>query len=134
MILAGTCFLEHAPILVAEATAVRDGIITALEAGYRRIAVEGDNQIVISAIQSRIKPPWQIASIIEDIKNLSKGCEDISFTHIYREGNRAADWIAKHGSSIRSISLTLFHYPPSRELQCILTDDYLGRSLARETI
>jgi len=43
MLLAGTRFLEHAPILVAEATAVRDGIIAALEAGYRRIAVEGDN-------------------------------------------------------------------------------------------
>jgi len=134
MILAGTRFLEHAPILVAEATAVRDGIIAALEAGYRRLAVEGDNQVVISALQSRIKPPWQIASIIEDIKNLAKGGEDISFIHIYREGNRAADWIAKHGSSIRSTYLTLFHYPPSRELQCILAEDYLGRSLARETI
>ena len=134
MLLAGTRFLEQAPILVAEATAVRDGIIAALEAGYRCIAVESDNQVVISAIQARIKPPWQIATTIEDIRNLSKECEDISFTHIYREGNMAADWIAKYGSSIRTTSLTLFHHPPSRELQCILTDDYLGRSLARVAI
>ena len=112
MLLAGARFLEQAPILVAEATAVRDGLIAALEAGYRCIAVEGDNQVVISAIQARIKPPWQIATIIEDIRNLSKGCEDISFKHIYREGNMAADWIAKYGSSIGSISLTFFHYPP----------------------
>jgi len=112
MLLAGARFIEQAPILVAEATAVRDGLIAALEAGYRRIAVEGDNHVVISAIQAQIKPPWKIATIIQDIRNLSKGCEDISFNHIYREGNMAADWIAKYGSSVRSISLTIFHYPP----------------------
>ena len=82
MLLAGARFLEQAPILVAEATAVRDGLIAALEAGYRRIEVEGDNQVVISATQARITPPWQIATIIEDIWNLSKGCGDISFKHL----------------------------------------------------
>ena len=130
---AGSRFLEQAPILVAEATAVRDGLIAALEAGYRRVEVESDNQVVIGAIQGRIKPPWRIATLIEDIGNLARRCEVVLFHHTYREGNRAADWMAKYGSHIRSTSLTLFHYPPSREFQCILADDYLGRSLARVT-
>jgi len=112
LLLAGGRFLEQAPILVAEATAVRDGIIAALDAGFRSIEVEGDNQIVIRAIQGRIEPPWRIASLIEDIRNLSRRCEVILFNHTYREGNRAADWIAKYGSSIRSTSLTFFHHPP----------------------
>jgi len=132
-IMAGARFLEQAPILVAEATAVRDGLKSALEAGFRHIEVEGDNQVVIHAIQGQITPPWQIAPIIEDIRNLSAGAADISFHHIYREGNMAADWMAKYGSTFRPISLTLFPSPPSREFLFILADDNLGRSLVRGT-
>jgi len=64
---AGTRFLEHASILVAEAMAMRDGINAALQAGFRRLEVEGDNQVVLNAVQKAIHPPWQIASLLEDI-------------------------------------------------------------------
>ena len=37
---AGSRFLEHASILVAEATTMRDGISTTLQAEFRRIEVE----------------------------------------------------------------------------------------------
>ena len=42
-IMAGSRFMENAPILVAEATAMRDGISAALQAGYRKIQVEDDS-------------------------------------------------------------------------------------------
>jgi len=48
---AGTCFLEHASILVAEATVMRDGIRSALQAGFHQVEVEGDNRIVLQAVQ-----------------------------------------------------------------------------------
>jgi len=88
---AGARFLEHASILVAEATAMRDGIRIALQAGFRQMEVEGDNRIVLQAVQKQIPVPWQIAPIIEDIWNMLSSCEIISFKHIYREGNMAAD-------------------------------------------
>ena len=87
--------------------------------------------MVLNAINGRIKPPWHISTLIEDIKNLSAGCDDISFKHIYRETNMAADWVAKYGCTLRSPSITFFSSPPPRELLLILTDDNLGRSLAR---
>ena len=49
--------MEHASILVAEATALRDGICAALQAGFRRLEVEGDNQIVLKAVQKQIHTP-----------------------------------------------------------------------------
>ena len=131
--MAGARYLAQAPILVAEVTAIRDGLKVALEAGYRHIEVEGDNQVVISAIHGRILPPWQIAPLIEDIKNLTQGYTDIYFKHIYREGNMAADWVAKYGCTLRSFSIIFFHSPPSREFLFILADDNLGRSLERGT-
>ena len=48
--MAGSWFMEHDPIIVAEVTTMRDGISAALQAGFRKIQVEGDNQIVIKAI------------------------------------------------------------------------------------
>jgi len=70
---------------------MRDDLKIAIDSSYRRIEVEGDNQVVINAIHTRISPPWRIAAIIEDIRNLIKGCHSIYFKHIYREGNMAAD-------------------------------------------
>ena len=39
----GSRFMENDSILVAEATAMRDGINAALQAGYRKIQVEDDS-------------------------------------------------------------------------------------------
>jgi len=93
--------------------------------------VEGDNWIVIQAVQKQIPSLWQIASIIEDIRNMISKCESVSFTHIYREGNLAADWMAKYGCVLKSHSLSIFTVFPSREFLYILVDDNLGRTLAR---
>ena len=87
----GSRFLEHASILVAEATAMRDEIRAALQDGFRRIEVEGDNLVVLKAVQKQIQAPWQITPIIEDIWNMIASFETISFRHIYREGNMATD-------------------------------------------
>uniref|UniRef100_A0A7C9DII2 RNase H type-1 domain-containing protein n=1 Tax=Opuntia streptacantha TaxID=393608 RepID=A0A7C9DII2_OPUST len=130
-IMAGTRFMAHAPVLVAEATAMRDGIRAALDAGYRKLLVEGDNQIVIKAIHNQIHVPWRIASLIEDIRNMIISCESISFTHIYREGNMAADWMAKYGCLLRCTSLSTFSSPPCRDFLFLLVDDNLGRTLER---
>jgi len=127
----GSGFMENAPILVAEATAMRDGINAALQIGYRKILVEGDNQIVIRAIQKQIRTPWQIAPILQDIWNLITSCESISFKHTYRKGNVVADWMVKFGCSFRCNSLSIFSSPPCREFLFLLVDDNLGRTLER---
>jgi len=111
---------------------MRDGISTAIQAGFRRLEVEGDNQIVIKAVQKQIQVPWQIAPILEDIWNMTTCCESVLFKHTYREGNMAADWVAKYGCVVRSYSLGLFFSPPSRQFLHLLVDDNLGRTLARK--
>jgi len=130
-IMTGSGFVEHAPILVAEATAMRDGISAALQVEFRKIQVEGDNQIVIKAMQKQIHTRWQIAPILEDIWNMISSCETISFTHTYREGNIVADWMAKYGCSLRCHSLSLSISPPCRDFLFLLVDDNLGETLER---
>ena len=57
--------------------------------------------------------------------------ESVTFKHIYREGNMAADWMAKYACSLRCHSLTTFSSYPSRDFLFLLVDDNLGRYLVR---
>ena len=131
---AGTRFLEGAPILVAEATAMRDGIQAALATGCRHIIVEGDNKIVIQAIQGQSHIPWKIQLLIRDIHNMIPPHVHCLFQHTYREGNMAADWVAKYGCSIRTRSIFSFSFPSHREFLTILINDNLGRTLERRAV
>uniref|UniRef100_A0A7C9DFJ2 RNase H type-1 domain-containing protein n=1 Tax=Opuntia streptacantha TaxID=393608 RepID=A0A7C9DFJ2_OPUST len=131
LIQAGTRFLEDAPILVAEATAMRDGIKAALATGSRKLLVEGDNKIVIQAIKGQIHTPWQIQTLIQDIRNMIPPYVDCLFQHIYREGNLAADWMAKFGCLVRSVSILYFSFSFHRDFLSILMSDNLGSTLER---
>jgi len=128
---AGTRFLEGAPILVAEATAMRDGIQAALATGCRHLIVEGDNKVVIQAIQGQIHIPWQIQPLIRDIHNMIPPYVHCLFQHTYREGNMTADWVAKYGCDIQKTSIFSFSYPFHKDFLSILIYDYLGRTLER---
>ena len=88
-----------------------DGIQAALAAGYHHILVEGDNKIVIKAIQGHIHIPWQIQTLIRGISNMLPHQVHCLFQHTYREGNMAADWVAKFGCISRSPSILSFFLP-----------------------
>ena len=54
-------------ILVVEARALRDGIEAALQSGFTKLSIEGDNLIVIQALTGKSIVPWKIGTIIDDI-------------------------------------------------------------------
>jgi len=100
LIQAGAFNLGAASILIAEATAMRNGVRAALEAGFNNIHIEGDNKILIQAVQGRIQPPWEIQVLVQDILYYLQNYNHVIVHHIFREGNRAADWLAKLGLSL----------------------------------
>jgi len=50
--------------------ALRDGMTAALEAQIQYLQVEGDNQIVINALKGIIHIPWEIHTLIQDVKSV----------------------------------------------------------------
>ena len=46
------------PILLFEATTLRDGLKAVLDPGYKHLHIEGDNRIVIDAVKGDIRIPW----------------------------------------------------------------------------
>ena len=116
-------------ILVAEGRTLRDGVHAAIMVGYSRLQIEGDNLIVIEALQGKAAIPWRINYIIEDVRNLLIQVDQVVIKHIYREANMAADWLSKYGHSISNAMLATDLCHP--ELRNIVRDDMLGRTLAR---
>ena len=127
---AGTRFMFHAPILVSEATVLRDGIQTTKDIGARSIHIEGDNRMVIRVVKLGIHAPRRIQMLVRcDIQNIPQCFTSVTISHVFREGNLAADWIAKRGVLLKN-DVTFFT-SPSPEFTYILRDDYAGRTPER---
>ena len=60
-------YLGAAPVLVAEATAMRNSIKAAIQAGFTDIHIEGNNKILIQALQGHIQASWKIQVLIYDV-------------------------------------------------------------------
>ena len=99
---------------------------------------------LIGLVVARIRYPLNLASLIKSIVSFYSVTErliyvkfklylasfiNVIITHIFREENTAADWVAKHEFSIQS-SL-VWDRIPHRELLHIITTDSLGRTLER---
>ena len=83
--------------MVAEARALKDGASVAIQAGYRRLLIEGDNTTVIQALAGDIQVPWKIATITEDVQLWVKRDTLFQVQHIFREANMVVDWLSKFG-------------------------------------
>lgn len=58
--------MENTQVFIAEATALHQSIILAIQEKILNSHIEGDNLLVINVVKS--PPPRQIAHIIHDIK------------------------------------------------------------------
>ncbi|KAM5582295.1 hypothetical protein ABKV19_002615 [Rosa sericea] len=87
---------------LAEAIALRNGLVCALERGHNRIEVEGDSKLVIDAVNKVVHPPWRLLKIIQDIQAIATRFNSISFRHIFREANFVADALANLGHNCTS--------------------------------
>jgi len=115
--------------VMAEGQALWDGLQAALNSGYQRLDVEGDNYAIISALRKETTIPWQVKNVIQDIHALLLQAEEVWVTHIYREANMAADWLSKLSHSIADSWLST--ECDSMKLRAIVQDDRIGRSLVR---
>ena len=96
-------YLGAASVLGAEAIAMRNDIMkAAAEAYFTDIHIEIDNKILIQAVQGYIRAPWEIRVLLQDIHTYIQLYNNVHITHIFRQWNCAADWLAKYGLSLHS--------------------------------
>ncbi|KAL2942612.1 hypothetical protein RDABS01_030962 [Bienertia sinuspersici] len=115
----------------AELRAVEMGMEFARSLGYKRLIIQMDSSACVMALK-------EVSPYSGDCVHLVNHCRAlmhlsdwmVEIIHVYREGIRAADWLANHGVGSED-KVKTWQEPPPNLLQ-ILTDDIRGVALPRQ--
>ncbi|KAK2663757.1 hypothetical protein Ddye_002331 [Dipteronia dyeriana] len=116
-------------VLEAKLWAMFDGLNMAWSFGIRKIIVESDSLDCVYLLPRDNNTNHHLFSLIQNYKHLLNSDWICTMKHVYREGNRLADGLARMGHSMHTYVLFL-GVPPS-ELIGILDDDCRGLGLDR---
>ncbi|PKU61042.1 Putative ribonuclease H protein [Dendrobium catenatum] len=98
--------LNNCSVLFAELMAIFKALQICLSSGYFKIWIEVDAMLAIKCISADHIGNFDTFYILKDIKKMLSHM-DYKISHIWREGNTAADFLAKIGSNLNHF--TLFH-------------------------
>ncbi|KAG4908892.1 hypothetical protein JHK87_055008 [Glycine soja] len=93
------------------------------------IICESDSQMAIDLVLKNDNPYHLYSGLIIKIHHLITLAWELSFQHVYREGNFTADWLAKQDSA-STHDLQLLHHCPAA-LFNIFSADVMGFSSLR---
>ncbi|KAK3226132.1 hypothetical protein Dsin_005994 [Dipteronia sinensis] len=116
-------------IIEAELWGIFEGLQYMWKAGFKNVVVETDSQTSVCLLTNNTPINHPLFSIIHACKALMKNNWCCNIRHVYREGNRVADGLAKLGHSL-DLGITIFDDPPSQILG-ILEDDFNSLAVAR---
>ena len=84
-----------ASVEMVEVLAARRDLVFAKELGFDKVVVEGDSEIVITAILGDYMDYSYMGHVLQDIKFMFSSFSFISIKHIHREGNCVAHRLAR---------------------------------------
>ena len=120
----------HCTAFRAEALALLQGLEMARELHIKKFVVQLDNQACVQAITGDVEGSGECTHIINACRRLVRDSSwDIRVSHIFREGNRAADWLANYGVAQPLRFFVLEDIPLS--FSRILEEDCRGVALPR---
>ncbi|KAJ4703349.1 Ribonuclease H [Melia azedarach] len=115
---------------IAELSALRRGLELILDNGWHDVWLEGDAKSLVDIIVHRKQVKCaETQKHISDIKSIIPELNNCILTHIYREGNRAADKLAQLGHQLKKPQI--WQHPPDEVLQ-IMHDDAGGKIVLRK--
>ena len=80
----------------AKLLACRRALEFAVDAGFYRLIIEGDNSTVTHAISSSAENNSLLGNVVDDIRHLIRGLHWAAVCCIRRSGNRVAHVLAQH--------------------------------------
>ena len=119
-------------VLRSELWGMLQGISFDWSAGFRKLLVECDNKTVVQMIVGEVMPHAADLPLINSIKALINLDWTVKVVHVYREANRAADWLASFASQFPRGLHVLQQAPAS--INDILYQDFIGVSSTRMVI
>ncbi|CAL1395909.1 unnamed protein product [Linum trigynum] len=117
---------------LAELWAIYHGLKLGWNLGYRAIIIETDSQLAIQLVKNRKDPLHPYAALLTAIRRKISQDWVVNLVHVYREGNRVADWLSKH-SLVYPYGMHELDSPP-QELLPLLQDDQRGITSLRNIV
>lgn len=115
---------------IAELAALVRGLEIVLENGWSDIWLEGDSKSLVDIISQRRQAKCtQVQMHVARINLIIPEIKNCILTHIYREGNRAADKFAQMGYRLKKPQIWR-HIPPNEVLR-IVKEDAQGKTFLR---
>jgi ribonuclease HI len=103
-IAASCCGIEHVnDATMAEARALRDGLVLAGQLGCSRLEVNSDCLDVIITMQEGGSSAGTAAALYEECTFLARGFTSVSFSHCPRESNKVAHKLAASAEGFQSV-------------------------------
>lgn len=116
---------------IAELAALRRGLDLVVQNGWSNVWLEGDAKTLVEIIL--LKRPVKCAEVQKHLSHINLIIPELDnciVTHIYREGNRAADKFAQMGH--QSERLRIWRYAPPDEVLPIVLEDAEGKIVLRK--
>ncbi|KAB1227763.1 hypothetical protein CJ030_MR1G028910 [Morella rubra] len=115
---------------IAEVAALRRGLELVLENGWNDVWLEGDYKTLIDIIVKRRQvKSAEMQRHVSDINLIIPELKNCRVTHVYREGNRAADKLAQIGH--RLDKPRVWRHTPPDEVVDIVHEDAEGKVVLR---
>lgn len=129
-ILAITANFGHCSAFKAEFMALARWLDIAYELQITKLEIQLDNMACVQLLQNKAMGRSECAHIINHCRKLiEKPNWTIKVCHVYRQGNRAADWLANQGV-LQDIRISFIDHIPLA-LYRILMEDIRGVSTTR---
>ncbi|KAH9666802.1 putative ribonuclease H protein [Citrus sinensis] len=110
--ISGFCMrIGESSVLMAELWGLYQGLILAWDVGIKRLLVEVDSLCITQIISKQVVVPNVFHALIVAVHELLSRNWQIAITHIYREANSAADFMANMAHSA-PLGLQVFSDPP----------------------
>ncbi|CAN1787537.1 Putative ribonuclease H protein At1g65750 [Linum perenne] len=113
----------------AELKAIVEGLKIAWSLGIKKVAIQTDSSAAVSILNKRVCEQHQHAALVAEFHELRSREWELSLSHVYREANCAADYLANFGHSF-SVGMYLFQTPDA-SLAHWLRYDLIGVALPR---
>nr|XP_016504630.1 PREDICTED: uncharacterized protein LOC107822596 [Nicotiana tabacum] len=99
--------------IVAEAKGMMEELIYCMEQQLHPLIMETDSLVMKNIIDDEWETPWCIGTEVRKIKEI-KESYNVLFQHVYREGNKVADFLANHVFFFAgTVTFQSFHELPS---------------------
>ena len=124
----------HATSVIAELWDLRDGLKLAAQLGIGCLEVELDAKIIVEMLnnaESSNNTNLKFSSLLYGCRFLIANATQVRVTHIYKEMNQCADFLARKGCCLRE-DFVIFESSPSEELDKLLVADVNGLYCSRQ--